>query len=366
MQPDLALTPENVSAIERICARLDGLPLAIELAAARSSLLSPPALLTRLESGIHLLGSGPRDLPERQRTMRDAIAWSHDLLSEAEQALFRRLAVFVDGCGLDAVEAVCGDDAGDEYDVLETVMALLDGSLLVRQSDDDEPRVAMLGTIRAFASEKLAESGEGEELSRRHADYYVTLALTASPHLMGADQLTWLERLRRDRHNLRAAVRFLLDNGDSAQVIAIGWALWRFLWLIGWQREARQWMGEALAVSPERGPLPNLSRAQALLVVGSMAWSEGDGAVAAESLREALDLSREAGSRAEQAVATMMLGLAQLIVAPDDLERPQTCFEESLELFREMDAGWGESFVVGYLGLIPLAARGARSRRSSV
>ncbi len=303
---------------------------------------------------MHLLGSGPRDLPERQRTMRDAIAWSHDLLSEAERTLFRRMAVFVDGCGLDAVEAVCADGATNDADMLEMVMTLLDGSLLVRQSDDDEPRVAMLSTIRAFALEQLAQSGEGDELGRRHADYYATLALTASPHLMGAEQLTWLERLRRDRHNLRAAIRFLLDRGDAERVIAVGWALWRFLWLTGWQREARQWMGEALVESPGREPLTTLTRAQALLVIGSMAWSEGDGPAAVEALQEALELSRETGSRAEQAVAAMMLGLAQLIVAPYELERPQTCFEESLQLFREDGARWGEAFVIGYLGLIPL------------
>jgi len=331
VQPDLALTPANLAAIERICARLDGLPLAIELAAARSSLLSPPALLTRLESGLHLLSSGPRDLPERQRTMRDAIGWSHDLLSAEERTLFRRLAVFVDGCGLDAVEAVCTDRSTSDFDVLETVMALLDGSLLLSQSDD-EPRVAMLGTIRSFALEQLALSGECELVARRHADFYAALALTASPHLMGADQLIWLERLRRDRHNLRAAVRFLLDRDDADPVIAIGWALWRFLWLAGWQQEARQWMGEALANAGER--LPTLARAQALLVIGSMAWSEGDGAVAVDALQQALDLSRDSGSRTEQAVAAMMLGLARLIVDPHDLEGPQACFEESLQLLR--------------------------------
>ena len=354
LEPNLALSPENVTAIERICARLDGLPLAIELAAARSSLLSPPALLTRLEAGLHLLGSGPRDLPERQRTLRDAIAWSHDLLSGPEQTLFRRLAVFVDGCGLDAVETVCGDDTADEADVLDAVMALLDGSMLVRQSDDEEPRIAMLGTIRAFAGEKLVQCGEAEEIARRHADFYAALAEMASPHLMGSEQLLWLERLRRDRHNLRAAVRFRLDRGDAGQVIAIGWALWRFLWLIGWQREARQWMREALAQPDTQAPLSSLQRAQALLVIGSMAWSEGDGLVAVEALREALDLSRDAGSRTEQAVAGMMLGLALLIVDPEDLDGPQSCFEESLRLFRERNSSWGEAFVVGYLGLIPL------------
>ena len=353
IEPNLALTPENLTAIEGICARLDGLPLAIELAAARSSLLSPPALLARLETGIRLLGSGPRDLPERQRTMRDAIAWSHDLLSGDEQTLFRRLAVFVDGCGLDAVDAVCGDDTTEDADVLDTVMALLDGSLLLRQGDD-EPRVAMLGTIRAFAGEQLVRSGEAWEIARRHADFYAALARMASPHLMGSEQLIWLERLRRDRHNIRAAVRFLLDSGDAGQVIAVGWALWRFLWLAGWQREAREWMREALAATNPQRPLSSLQRARALLVVGSMAWSEGDGTVAVEALREALDLSRDAKSRVEQAVAAMMLGLALLIVDPQDLEAPQSCFMESLRLFKEEGAGWGEAFMVGYLGLIPL------------
>ncbi len=355
VQPGFELNPEFVEAIIRICERLDGLPLAIELAAARVSLLSPPALLSRLESGLQLLTSGARDLPARQRTMRDAVAWSYDLLTDAEQLVFQRLAVFVDGCTLDAAEVVCSSGQDGEDTVLEYLTALLDSSLIYRQAGGEDPRIVMLGTIRAFAAEQLTASGQQEEAARRHADFYFTFALTAGPHLMTSEQVVWLHRLRRDSYNLRAAIRFLLQRGDIERVVAMCWALWRFWWLAGFQREARQWMHAVLSIDQARGmALSPQQRGQALLVVGSMAWSEGDGPAAVGALTDAIESCRESGDTVEQAIAAMMLGLALLIVDAGDLDEPLARFDESLQLFRNAGARWGESFAVGYLGLIPL------------
>ncbi len=354
VQSDFALTPDNAGWVRRICERLDGLPLAIELATARVAVLSLPALAERLEGGLQVLSSGPRDLPERQRTMRDAIAWSTDLLGAAERVTFRRLAIFVDGCTLDAAEAVCsvGEDGSV---VLDHVITLLESSLLQRQPvDGDEPRIGMLGTIRAFALEQLSASGERALVARRHAQCFHDLALEAAPYLTVAEQVGWLSRLRNDDHNLRAAIRFLLESGDVDSAIAMTWALWRYWWLARRQREARRWMEEALAADGAETSLSIERRAQALLVVGSMAWSEGDGPVAVESLRLAHDLSGDANDRKGQAVAAMMLGLSLLLVDPEQLEEAEHYFNESRLLFTEAGADWGASFTVGYLGLIPL------------
>ena len=354
VQPDFALTPDNADWVRRICERLDGLPLAIELATARFAVLSLPAMLERLEGGLQLLSSGPRDLPERQRTMRDAIAWSADLLGEAERVTFRRLAVFIDGCTLDAAEAVCS--TGDDGDaVLEHVSTLLESSLLSRQTvDGDEPRIAMLGTIRAYALEQLSASSDHPVIARRHAEYFHDLALEAAPHLTRAEQVGWLSRLRNDDHNLRAAIRFLLASGDVESAIGMTWALWRYWWLARRQREARRWMEEALVAEGAAASLSTERRAQALLVIGSMAWSEGDGPVAVESLRKAHDLLSDSNDRTGQAVAAMMLGLSLLLVDQERLDEPERYMVESRQLFIEAGAEWGAAFTVGYLGLIPL------------
>ncbi len=356
VRSDFAPTPEESEVVARICEQLDGLPLAIELAAARVSLLSPVALLSRLFEGLALLASGPRDLPQRQRTMRDAIAWSHDLLSEPERVALRRLAIFVNGCSLEAAEAVCAVRDDQRSDVLQQLLELQESSLIYRLPGDDnrEPRIAMLGTIRSFALEHLQASGEFAQIAARHAAYYETLAKTASLHLMAELQVEWLKRLQRDTHNLRAAIRWLLERREYARVVVMTWALWRYWWLAGLQRNARQWMSQVL--SPQAGvqELSAQHRAEALLVVGSMAWSEGDSSVAVEALTSARDLCRELGNGVEQAVAAMMLGLALLDADALQTEMARTYFEESRQLFRAANMRWGEVFAVGYLGLIPL------------
>ncbi len=251
--PDFALTPENAAAVVAICRRLDGLPLALELAAARGKLLPPAALRVRLERGLELLISGPRDAPARQRTLRDAIAWSHDLLSAEEQALFRRLAVFAGGFTLEAAEEVVeapsaesrvpsgtADSAlGAGHSVLDLVASLAEKSLLWREegpaSAASEPRFRMLETIREYGLERLAESGEEAEARQRHAAHFLALVEEAEPYLRGEPAMgSWLDRLEAEHDNLRAAVTWLLDPaaGEGAEraewALRLAGALWGF------------------------------------------------------------------------------------------------------------------------------------------
>jgi predicted ATPase len=263
VQPEFVLTAENAETVARICTRVDGLPLALELAAARVSLLPPRALLLRLDQGLHVLTSSLHDLPARQRTMRDAIAWSHALLDEEEPRLFARLAVFVGGCTLDAIEAICGDDGPGEGSTLDRLGGLLDSSLVYREPYDDiQPRFAILETIRDYAREQLVASGGHAQIERRHAHYYRGLAIEGGSHLTGPEQVTWLTRLHAERHNLRAAIELLQDRGEATAAIDVAWALWRYWWLKGLQREARRRMEGILDRSAAgQFTLPPLSRA---------------------------------------------------------------------------------------------------------
>src|SRR5215207_6071760 len=211
IRPDFSLTEENAPAVIEICSRLDGLPLAIELAAARIKLLPPQAMLSRLGNRLKLLTGGARNLPERQRTLRNAIAWSHEMLDEGEKTLFARLAVFSGGSTLEAIEAVCDAEGDLPVDALDGVSSLLDKSLLRQEEGlEGEPRFAMLETIREYAREELEESGDAEEVKRAHAEYFLALAEEADPELKGPGQLEWLQRLETEHDNMRAAFTWAL------------------------------------------------------------------------------------------------------------------------------------------------------------
>ncbi len=212
VKADFAVTNANAPAVAGICARLDGLPLAIELAAARAKFFAPQALLSRLEQGLALLIGGARDLPARQQTLRGAIAWSYDLLSPEEKALFRRLSVFVDGWTWEAVEVVCRAAGELEADILDSLLLLVDKSLLRQQeSTEGEPRFWMLQLLREFGQEALMNAGESELMRRAHAEYFLALAEQAEPHLKGAEQGRWYARLEQEQDNLRAALAWLLE-----------------------------------------------------------------------------------------------------------------------------------------------------------
>jgi predicted ATPase/class 3 adenylate cyclase len=242
VKPDFTVTNQNAPAIAEICVRLDGLPLAIELAAARIRLLSPEAMLARLGHGLALLTGGPRDLPARQQTLRGAIAWSYDLLDDAEQRLFRRLGVFVGGCTIESAEGIGDLDESLGLDVLDSISPLVAGSLVRQQEQPDgEPRFSMLETIREYALERLEESGEAPLVRRRHGEHFLALIEEAAPHLIRLEGATWMDRLQLEHDNLRAALGWGSAAPDTADLMArVAGPFWWFWWMSGHLTEGRR------------------------------------------------------------------------------------------------------------------------------
>jgi predicted ATPase len=338
MRPDFTVDNENAPAVAEICARLDGLPLAIELAAARIKLLSPQAMLPRLSSRLALLGGGgSRDLPARQQTLRGAIAWSYDLLDEDARRLFRRLSVFVGGFALEAAEAICGPAADGSsagaIDVLETVSALVDQSLL-RQADlETHTRFVMLETIREYATESLEECGERPEIRGRHALYFTGFAERAAPHLTAEDRATWLDWLEHEHDNLRAAIVWAVETGEPTVGARLGSALWRFWQTRGHLREGLRRL-EAILAIPGCADHP-AERLRALEAAGGVAYWLGEMEGAAVFYEEALVIARERGDPAEVAQALFNLSFAY-IMPRTKMERAHELVDESLSIFRRL------------------------------
>ena len=325
--PAFELTPHNAGAVAAICWRLAGLPLALELAAAKARFLDPTTLLSRLDRA---LSTGwRRDVPDRQRTMRATLDWSHDLLGEPERALFRRLSVFSGGFSLEAAEAVgTAGEVGAE-DALEPLGRLVEQSLLTAGPDGElGTRYGMLEPVRQYARERLVESGEAGTVSRGHATFFLALAERAYPELRGARQAEWLERLERENDNLRAAMGWTLSAGDDETAARLGWALWVFWWLRGYQQEGRRWM-EALL---EHDLSANL-RTIALTVAGAMDYTQGDYGSSESYLQESLELARGVGDAVRAALAVYGLGL--LALNGQDLETARSRLEEALSLYLE-------------------------------
>src|SRR5512132_1503781 len=254
--PRFALTEENTPVVAEITARLDGLPLAIELAATRTKVLTPEQILERLKRRLALLTSGPRSLPERQQTLRAAIAWSYDLLTGAERRLFARLAVFTGGWTFEAAEAVCEPESFG-LDVLDGLTSLVDKSLVRRVEPPGRPaRFSMLETIREFGLEQLEALGDAEELRRRHATWFLDLAVAAEPHLTADDQGEWLDRCDSEHANIRAALRWAVEAGEAGRGQAAAGALWRFWQQRGHLAEGRRWLEEVLAMPSGQEPTP--------------------------------------------------------------------------------------------------------------
>ena len=282
------LTAANGAAIAGICRRLDGLPLAIELAAARAKLLPPADLLRRLERSLALVGGGARDLPERQRTLSATIAWSYDLLHPAARALFRRLAVFNGGCALDAMEAVCTVDQALEGDMLDWFGLLLDQSLLARRDlPDGSARFTLLETVRAFALDRLDQAGEAAITGRRHALYFLGLAEQWHERLAGAEVAALLDLLEREHDNLRAALAWSLQAPDPSLGLRLAAALQQFWTLRGHFAEGGRWYAALLAAAGDDYPV---ERAAALRGAGAMAYNQGHQREAEALLGEALAL----------------------------------------------------------------------------
>ncbi len=377
VKPDFHVTNANAPAVAAICARLDGLPLAIELAAARVKYFPPQMLLTRLEQGLAVLSSGARDLPARQQTLRGAMAWSYDLLSPEEQMLFRRCAVFVDSCTWEAAEVVCIAAGGLQGDVLEGLVSLVDKSLLRQEEQaEGEARFWMLQVLREFGLEALTASGEMEAARQAHATYYLALAEEVESELGGLQhQAVWLERLEREHDNLRAAMRWSLEQAEARQgyeiALRLGGALRQF-WLVhGYWSEGRNFLKRALAGSEgvaasvrvkalsaaahlalrqgnynQGGALAGESLvlckelgdaaciAFSLYLLGNVAWLKGDYAAARLLTGESLALFQEVGDK--ENAAWSLFNLAIIAVEQGDYSRGPALFEETLRMHREL------------------------------
>jgi predicted ATPase/transcriptional regulator with XRE-family HTH domain len=349
-RPDFALTAANAPAVAAICARLDGLPLAIELAAARVKLLPPAALLARLEHGLGMLAGGARDLAERQQAIRSTIAWSENLLATEERVLFRRLAIFAGGCTLEAAERVCVAPEGVEplgIDLLDGLSTLVDQSLVQPREEDGEPRFGMLHVIREYALERLEEESastgrapEAEALRRAHAANVMALSEEAEPELTGPRAGMWLSRLEREHDNLRAALDWARERGELETGLRLAAAVFRFWMVRGHLREGRVWVESLLALEAEEatgepatvGARVGGVRARALRAAGVLALYQGDQAAAGVWLEQATALGRVVGD--PLTVANALSSLGTTAMHQGDLERAGACLEESLALMR--------------------------------
>src|SRR5215210_4064642 len=344
---EFRITTRNASAVIELCRRLDGLPLAIELAAARVSLLPPEAMLARLGSRLALLTGGARDLPDRQRTLRATLDWSYGLLDEEERLLFARLAVFVGGWTLEGAEAVC--DVGEEVEVLRHMSALVDKSLVQQANIHHEPRFTMLETVREYALERLEESGELERLRRRHAGYFLQLAEEEERASRGPLQRAWLDRLETEHDNLRASLEWsLTSQGDTELGLQLTGALSHFWYVREHHSESRMWLQSAL----ERGGDATAERAKLLVGAGRLAWFQGELARANTLAEESLTLYRDLGDDAGAAFALLVLGRTE--VSRGNRGRGETLVEESLASFRRQKNMWGIARALIVLGAAAL------------
>ncbi len=347
VREDFRLVPENAATVAAICRRLDGLPLAIELAAARIKVLPPASLLARLETRLPLLTAGGRDLPTRQQTMRDAIAWSYDLLTISEQALFRLLSAFVGGCTLAAAEAVVLKARVPTGDVFEGIASLVDKSLLKEEDGPwGEPSYAMLDTVREFGLEQLTACGEETGVRDAHAAHFVGLIQNARVRFEGPGRLTANHQVERDHDNLRAALGWSLGRGDAETAQRLGAELARFWLVLGYVTEGRGWLERVVAMP---GPSSPQTRVDAIWAAAYLAVFQNDLMRASTLAAEVMALAQESGYRLGIGMAWHELGNVAECQADFDLavERHQ----KALALFRELGQPVWEGLVLRHLGL---------------
>jgi predicted ATPase/DNA-binding CsgD family transcriptional regulator len=331
-KPDFRLGKENAAAVAELCVRLDGLPLAIVLAAARIKLLPPRGMLKRLDRRLELLVGGARDAPARHKTLRGTLVWSYELLGKPERKLLGRLSVFMGGWVLEAAEAVGAGEGIEEGDVLDLLGRLVDKSLVVAAEATEESgaRYRLLEPVRQYALEKLEESGEEGDVRRRHAAFFLDQSERARPELRAARQVEWLEVLERENGNLRAAMAWA--NANDVEIAArLGWALWAFWNIRNTQREGRRWLEPVLA---RREELPPPLRARVVMAAGAMAYRQGDDEVVERYAQELMELSRQVG-RDPHAEAYVRTGLGLVATARGDFEAATRHLEESVPLLHE-------------------------------
>jgi predicted ATPase len=343
--PAFVVTDKNAPAVAQVCSRLDGIPLAIELAAARVKMLKVEQIAERLDDRFRLLTGGSRTALPRQQTLQAMIDWSYDLLPEPERALLRRLSVFAGGWTLEAAETVCQGSGIDDYNLLELLTQLINKSLVVVDADQEiETRYRLLETVRQYAREKLSEAGEGLEVRDRHLQYFLGLAERAEPQVQGAEQQAWLDRLEVEHDNFRAALEWSLGGEETrAQAgLRIASSLWWFWFMRGHGDEGGEWFKRALTASQASGDL--VTRAKALSKFG---WLKSFSAARAE---ECLALSRALGPAGRESMALALWGLGAAAWYQADYARAKSLEEESLQLFREIGHRWGICETLVWLG----------------
>lgn len=337
------LSPADEEAIAEICRRLDGLPLAIELAAARARLLPPAALLRRLGNRLDMLTGGLTDLPERQQTLRGTIDWSYDLLEPPEQSLLARLSVFSGGWTLESAEEVCGGDGVD--DVLGIMSTLLEHSLIsVADGSNDMPRFRMLALIQEYASERLADLEGTEDTAARHAAYLSRLAHTAEPHLRDREARQWDARLEEEIENFRSAVTWLLGRNDIPAAVDLIWSLSIHLWTADHLVEARRWIETAKSANEL---LDTRGRARLQFLMGGTAYEQGDYDTARTCMADALEGFRATGDRREQGSALTMLGATLPHFGKDD--EAAVCLHDAIAILEPIEELWSLSFALNTL-----------------
>ncbi|MBI3659129.1 tetratricopeptide repeat protein [Candidatus Acetothermia bacterium] len=349
------LTNQNARAIAEVCHRLDGIPLAIELAAARVKVLSLEEIAERLDNVLGLLTQGSRTALPKHQTLRAAMDWSFHLLPEPEQILLRRLSVFAGGFLLETVEAVCaqhetesGSSRTAPTEILDLMTQLVNKSLVHVTNQHGKVRYRLLEMVRQYAREKLEESGEATSLRQSHLDFFLRLAERAEPELKGADQTIWLGRLEAEHDNLRAVLRWSLQKGDIKAGLRLAGAVWWFWYVRGYLREGRKWLEEALAVKGGSGSLP--ARAKASNGAGVLAWSQGDYISARAFLEKSLAIGREL--RDKQGIARLLNNLGLLAQSQGDYVAARSLYEECLVIKRELGDKQGITAPLNNLGIV--------------
>jgi non-specific serine/threonine protein kinase len=344
--PSFALTEQIAGAVTQVCQRLDGLPLAIELAA-RVVALPVQQLAPRLDERFRLLVGGSRTADPRHQTLRAAVDWSYELLTGAERVFFQRLSVFVDGFELEAVEAVCISDGVEPEDLLGLLLQLVDKSLVNAHSQGGNARYRLLETLREYGWEQLAASGQARAVQARHAAYYLVFAEQVASQLDGPAFAAWLDRLEQDHGNLRAALRWFGDRREVEASLRLSLALWRFWGARGHLSEGRGWFQAALA---ESDGAPPAVQAEALEAAGTLAWYQGDRAAAASLLEASLALRRESGDTERTAGVLNALGAVRR--QQGEYLKAESLFEEALAIFRELGNQPGMATTLNKIGLL--------------
>jgi predicted ATPase/class 3 adenylate cyclase len=344
VKPDFALTDDNAPVIAEICVKLDGLPLAIELAAARTRLLSPDEILARLGQSLSLLSKAGRDVPQRQRTLMDAIGWSYELLDPELQALFLKLGIFRGGWTLDDVEAVANPDGALGIDVIDGLETLISSSLVrAWNADDSQTWFVMLQTIREFALQTLADTGELQQLRMIHAGYFAGLARRAEPQIFIDDQ-DWPDRLDLEHDNLRAALQRFMDAGEIQEGLAMATCLWRFWQIRAHLAEGRAWLSQLLAI-PKSKDDPAI-RGAALIAIGGLTYWQNEYAATRVHYEEALDTFESIGD--QRGIAEALYNIGFLFLIEGDTKNSRGFHERSLAMYTDLDddlnvafAKWG-------------------------